>query len=216
MQYRVNDGTMTVKAHEVEFVETAARRIMAHYNAADEGVRASGIDWYVGEGRGLAERVAQETGITFEEAAAVVASNSQRTNWAVQKRHTSAFVRHILEGGAVKTAPRASTFDTVLARSARLLLTGDFSEVLAGIKIGAFYRNICGDYSVVTIDVWAIRVVLGRDADEEIAKGWTKGRKHQLLQAAYHRAAELLGENVAAVQAVAWVVIRDSKLDLAA
>jgi hypothetical protein len=213
--YRVNGGEMTLKPHEVEFVEKAAARIVAHYEAADADTRAHGIDWYVGEGRGLAERVAKETGITFAEAAAVVAICSPRTRWDLQVKNTSRMVEHFLRGGSAETAPAGALFTASRERARQLLATGDFS-IVGGPKVGPFFRNICGDFTVVTVDVWALRVVLGREANEDTLNPWTKGRRHSLVQAAYHKAAELLGVNVAAVQAVTWVVIRDNKLAMAA
>ena len=203
--YRVNDGTIAVKPHEAAFIEAGADRIIAAYNAAAPQVRAYGLTWYTGQYAALAQKVARETGVTFEQAAAFIAVCSPQTPWSAQVEHTAAAVRHLLNGGSVETAPPCSLYRANIEKGRRVVIEGDFSAV-AGPKVGMFYRNCIGDHSVVTVDVWAIRVVVGRNAKID---PWTKGRKHALICAAYHLAAGRLGLPVAHVQAVAWVVERD-------
>lgn len=209
MQYRINDGVLAVNENEAAFVEAGAEEIISYWADASDEVRDAGIEWYAGEGRALAERVTAETGLPLELSAAVVSSNSQRTSWARQVKTTSAFVQHILDGGDVdENCPKASTFWKTLERSAEIIRNGSAASIAKSPKLGAFLRNILGDYEVVTVDVWAMRVVLGRDKGEDELGVWCKGRRHQMLQAAYHLAAERIGRNVAEVQAAVWLEVQ--------
>jgi hypothetical protein len=202
-----NAGAVAVTAAEDKLITFYADRLVKTYESASEDVRLAGASWYTVKAATLAATVAEECRISFEEAAAIVAVCSPRTRWGVQTDYTVAMVNHLLDGGAVETAPRASLYFAGIEKAQRIL-AGDF-EAVHGPKVEPFYRNICGDGTVVTLDVWAIRAALGNTKlGEDAINPWTKGRKRMLLDAAYHRAAGRIGECVAAVQAVVWVVIR--------
>ena len=202
-----NVGAVAVTATENKLIDFYAARLAEMYAGAPEAVKAAGTDWYAGQAGELARVVAADSGISIETAAAVIAVCSQRTRWGVQADLTGAMVEHLLDGGAVETAPRASLY-TAAIEKAQQILAGNFDAV-RGPKIRPFWRNICGDYSVVTLDVWAIRAALGNaKLGEQGVNPWTTGRRRMILEAAYHRAAGAVGAVPAALQAVVWVVVR--------
>lgn len=205
----VNDDEVAVSRQERDAIDQFACRIAEVYENAPEAVKERGADWYTGTARAFAERVADDCGLSFKVAAAIVAACSPRTRWSVQVRNTTAMVKHLLDGGSPETAPAGALFVRERTKAAAIL-DGDMTA-LRGPKVEPFYRNICGDESVVTIDVWAVRVALGdSQADEETIGYWIRGRRRIILEAAYHQAADWLGVSVAAVQAVTWVAVRGS------
>ncbi len=205
-----NKGLTAFSSTEMALIDGAARNLVAYYASASDETRAAGTAWYSGKAAQLARDVAEQCGIPFETAAGVIAVNSPRTRWTTQVNRTAAFCTHMLNGGSIYDAPKASLYHSTMERAALGLLFGDWSG-LNGPKVGPFYRNIIGDNTVVTLDVWAIRAGLGRrDMDEAEINLWTTGRRRLVLEAAYHRAAGIIGEPVADVQAVVWVVFRGS------
>ncbi len=125
-----------------------------------------------------------------------------------QVMHTAAMVRHLQSGGDPETAPPASVFVSNRAKAAAIL-SGVSPQTLLGPKTGPFFRNICGDWSVVTVDIWAVRAALGdKNLPEEEGERWIRGRRRSMIEAAYHLAAENCGTDVASLQAVVWCLIR--------
>ena len=72
-------------------------------------------------------------------------------------------------------------------------------------KTARFARNLLGDRTVVTVDVWALRVALGRHADENALK---RAGVYAAIEHAYILAAARLGVDPVTVQATTWVAIR--------
>lgn len=205
---KVNDGAAKFSPVETELIYSISERLAGAYRNAPDDIREKGAGWYTGKGAALAREVAAECGIPFETAAAIIAVCSTRTRWASQVQHTVDMVRHFQSGGDPRTAPPASLFVANRARAAEILAGADPAELL-GPKTGPFFRNICGDWTVVTIDVWAVRAALGdKNMSEEEVDRWTKGRRRAIIEASYHLAAEKCGTDAASIQAITWVIIR--------
>lgn len=202
-----NCGTVAVTPAELDTARAFADRIVAVFDGASEEVRAAGLDWYAGKARGLAQSVAETCHISFAAAAAVIAVCSPRTKWERQEAFTARMVAHLrTTNGDVLGAPRACTFVGQVEKAWRVL-NGELDAV-SGPKVGPFFENICGNETVVTLDVWAIKALIGRDADENEVNRWAKGRRRLVLEGAYHMAAERLGVTVARAQAVVWECVR--------
>jgi hypothetical protein len=151
--------------------------------------------------------VAEDCGISFAAAAAIIAVCSPRTKWERQEAMTARMVAYLrVSNGDVVRAPRACTFIGQVEKAWRVL-SGELDAV-SGPKVEPFYRNITGDETVVTLDTWAIKALIGRKATEADVNRYTKGRKRLVLEAAYHAAAERLGVSPARVQAVVWEAVR--------
>jgi hypothetical protein len=137
--------------------------------------------------------------------AGCIAALSTNAEWS----SNLTLARHACNG-----APRG--MKRCLAEVERILAGEDFSKVLPyGSKRWNFAYNIVGDLDLVTIDRWAIRAAVGDDAD----LGSTAARKdgtsqyatnYALMTEAYRRAAEIVGETPADLQAIVWVAIRDA------
>jgi hypothetical protein len=205
-----NKGLTAFTSKEMVLIDEAAANVVGYYAQADDETQSKGTAWYSEKAAALAHEVAAQTGIEFETAAAVVAVCSPRTRWAQQVNRTADFVNYVLEYRDLTEAPKCSLYWGAMEKAAMGLLYGDWSG-LNTPKVGPFYRNIIGDDTVVTLDVWAIRAGLGQpSAPEAVIEKWAKGRPRLILEAAYHKAAEVIGAPVAAVQAVVWVVVRGS------
>ena len=187
-------------------VELYAQNIISSYVSASPEQRASGADWYAAAAR-LAGVIASVTGITFSQAAAVLAVTSPSVSWANQVKYTLPFVEAVLAGAAPRSVK--GPFYGANKDKAGRILAGDMSA-LSGVKVTAFYRNICGNHDEATVDRHALRIALARDLNPEQCKVLLnpRSRERVLVVAAYHLAARRLGQSVAIVQAVTWVVFR--------
>jgi hypothetical protein len=76
-------------------------------------------------------------------------------------------------------------------------------DVLGGDKVRAFYRNLTGDFSCVTIDRHAI-AISGWDGKGLSAAGVPTSRLYARVQTAYKFAGERLNLTGAEAQALTW------------
>jgi hypothetical protein len=175
----------------------ATARILSLYAQATPAELRDGLGWYTRARRDLT-RAALAAGCDPLAGPIVAAILSPRSPWSVN-----------LAGAlALLADPDAVTRGAILPRSlavARAYRRGKLTidAALTGPKVRAFARNLAGDLEAVTVDVWATRAALGRDAD--LARC---GCDHAALGAAYRDAAAVAGITPAAMQAVAWVVVR--------
>lgn len=193
---------------ERQRVARYTQNIVDTYLDATPAQLSDGISWYPRAAR-LAETIASVTGITFAQAAAVLAVTSPSVSWANQVKFTLPFVQAVLSGADARSV-KAPFYGENKAKAARIL-AGDFSA-LTGVKVEAFYRNICGDHTLATIDRHALRIALKQELSPEECKVLLNKRSRERIVAlaAYHLAARRLGVAVALVQAVTWVVFRGS------
>ena len=98
------------------------------------------------------------------------------------------------------------------SKAQRILAGEPVESVVSGVKVTAFYANIMGDDSVVTLDRHAIDVAVGKvlTDDERQAIARAKGKRGPVI-AAYVSAARIAsresGERItpAQLQAIVWV-----------
>ena len=91
------------------------------------------------------------------------------------------------------------------------ILAGELPlDVLGGNKVRAFYRNILSrgeDCSEVTIDTWALKAAMGKDAWGDKISGITD-KQYRRLEDAYKSVAGKFGIPATELQAVTWVHIK--------
>jgi hypothetical protein len=173
------------------------RRILRHYRAASPAVVAAGQTWY---------RTAQDAAVALDpsnpaRAAGVIAALSPRAQWRVNLAWAAAMITAADRGDSV---PPAVHTTEMRGQAWRIARGEDAALVLRGPKVSRFYRAIMGDASAVTVDVWAARA-----AGVSMADGNAVGvRAYRLIESAYVRAAAIVGEDPAALQAIVWVQVR--------
>jgi hypothetical protein len=101
-------------------------------------------NWY-SEAQAIAMQLSIRYNVTLEVAASVIAAFSPRTRWA----------QNVLNAEAFLNGDKVPALGNNIRMAERALELG--FNALKGAKTNAFARNIAGDMSKVTIDVWMIR-----------------------------------------------------------
>lgn len=181
-------------------VRACADRIVATYQRATAADRESGRDWY-GDGESIIEDLASRSGLSREHVAAVVSHLSPRTTWT----------RNVYGATMLVTTGTAPTCIGANVDRARKALASDAPlETFGGPKTRRFARNLLGDRTVVTVDVWAARVAFGTSvADPERALSLVG--VYDAIEHAYQVAARRLGVDPVTVQATTWIVARNGR-----
>lgn len=171
----------------------------------------TGITWYADAqefAHALASRInSDDPAERVRTAAAVIAAHSPRTFWGQNRLAAMATVNG--------TNPPAGTMATNAVRADNALMYG-FDGLGNGPKVHAFARNIAGDLSHVTVDVWAYRAAMGTnpdpDSDGTYPEGWL-GRKgaYAEVSRAYVAVAQENDLDPAVLQAIIWTVVRGVK-----
>jgi hypothetical protein len=179
----------------------AVDNIMDHWNRATPEVRAQGASWYPSADN-LVNQLAGAYGLPAPTVAAVVAHLSPRTSW--QRNIQGA--REILAGG---TAPYCLSKNR--ENAGRALAAPNPLDTFSprAPKARAFARNILGDESTVTVDVWAMRIAMGcRDFDDSALR---RQGAYEAVAHAYRLAAKRAGVTPAVMQATTWIVARNGR-----
>ncbi len=184
----------------------SVRRLLSWY-AKGIATGSSGVDWYrdaslTASGLSRSYRVSRAT------ACGVIAALSPRMQWAVNVRAASR-VLAALRSGAV--APPSVGMSRFVALAWRIANGEQPLRVLQGPKVRSFYRNLMGDLSHVTVDVWALRALgwpgYGMVRGSTGYKGLTTS-EYAKASAQYRTAAVEAGVAPAVFQAVVWTAIR--------
>lgn len=204
-----NTGYIKFAPEDIDLIDQFADRIVKTRLGATAEQEHEGLNWY-DYAQDLARYVAKRTGITYEQAAGVIAVTSNNVKWGIQVAHTAPFVERILAGDRPEDI-HCGFMGSCKVKAQHIIQTGDLS-VVTGPKVSIFLRNILGLHDKITLDRHAVRVPLGHHTGENETGQWTRpnSRKRRLMEAAYFVAADRLNEPVAVVQAIVWVVYRDS------
>ncbi|USC17020.1 hypothetical protein [Rhodococcus sp. 11-3] len=171
--------------------------ILAYYDAASDEQRAAGVEWYE-TARDHAAIISWQHSAPIENVVAVISHLSPQTAWDVNL----AGAYSLYSDG---TAARCMGDN--IARAKRAMHARDPFATFGddAPKTKSFYRNILGDDSYVTIDVWALRAAVGRNVEES-----RLGRvgAYDALAHCYRIAAARRGIAPSAMQAAVWVAIR--------
>lgn len=184
--------------------EDMVANILATWERATPEQRRVGADWYPTYGRMLAT-LAGDYGFPVDRVTGAFAWLSPRVTVARNVEMLVSLLSETARGiDPFTSGTTYSMWD--LLRKAELVLGGDFSTLALDSKtrarkVRSFYRNLMGDDSVVTVDVWAARVA----GIEDPAPA---GRRYLAVQDAYLDAAHRVGVSPTVMQAVTWVVAR--------
>lgn len=174
--------------------------ILEMYRSATPEQVLAGETWYQ-IARDEAKLLAREYKVSYRCAAGVIAVLSPRLRWHQNKTDARAILRAATSGSEIK--PLIAAYGKNRDKAWRIAKGEAPSKVLGGPKVNAFYRNICGDYNGVTVDVWAARVAAPYN---HTFTG--KQKDYDAIAEAYTNVAMELGTFPAFVQAVCWVTIR--------
>jgi hypothetical protein len=168
-------------------------RYLRAYADADGSAKLAGAQWYR-ESRGAAEAIAQDSGVSLEVAAGVIAALSPRVQWRANVRNAA---------DACAGRPYGALGNS--KRAAARIIAGEHPlEVLGGLKTRAFFQAITGDDDAAVIDVWMLRA-----AGDDPAKGATRAR-YGVLADTLRSAARKVGVPTADFQAIIWTHVRGS------
>lgn len=180
-------------------VSATVRRILAVWERATPSDVESGATWY-GDAGDHVSTLATLGRTTREHAAAVLSHLSPRTPWS---RNVAGAYALITTGDAPGCL-RAN-----VDRARRALASDDPMATFGGPKTRRFARNLYGDRTAVTVDVWATRVALGarEDADACLSRVGV----YDALEHAYRLAAARVGVDPTTMQATTWIVARNGR-----
>lgn len=175
-----------------------ARRILARLDTATGEQEIAGRYWYA-DARQTVESLATLGGLTNTQVAGIIAALSPQTRW---EKNIAGALRLVAARRARKRLPRGVTLYPTNARKAWKIATGSSSpeNILSGKKVVPFYRNLCGDESVVTVDTWIWK--------NSGVPGTLTEAKNRAIVRAYQVAAKRKGLTPAQAQAIDWVVVR--------
>jgi hypothetical protein len=175
--------------------------IVGLVNEATIEERAAGLAWYPAYGHAI-EAYGASHSLDREHALALFAALSPRAriqrNWANFK---AACQTHTTQGCVCLTGKHRAKVAAFLAGLSSI------EAVTSGPKVTAFYANLSGDLSQVTIDRHAVAGALGHCPDNDRIS-CADYRKYAL---AYQAASKLLDLEPAQTQAIAWIVWRRKK-----
>lgn len=172
--------------------------IMAAYERATDTQLAEGRAWYA-DASAVCRAIAERTDHSVATVAAVVSALSPRNKWARNVVDAAAYCEAARDG---RPMPIACTYGANM-RKAWAIATANDPSILSGRKVESFIANITGDWSRVTVDVWAIRCATDGASDAVKCEG-----EYRAVESAYQTVAAEVGLTPAELQAVCWVVVR--------
>ncbi len=190
--------------------EVMASRVRALYDRATPEQRQAGAAWYP-DAHKEAERLANEYGVTPQQAAGVIAALSPLREWSENKADAERLLTAVLHGTADPAI--AKLLQANVEKAMAIAKGADPRDVLwsgeGGYKVRSFYSNLNDPAGrEATIDTHMLRVLL---ADQSIAShgygaiAGNKGRYDAFRQAIFD-VADKAHALPSAVQAVVWLV----------
>lgn len=183
----------TPVAHDIDAM---VARLVAWYARSTDAERRDGRVWYSDAGRELrAESLANG----WPELAGIVVAAllSPRADWSYNLPAAIALLRGEEPSGVILPARVAI---------ARAYLASLDASLCDGPKVQPFACNLSGCPDCVTADTWHARASLGA-WDVELR---SCGCDHAAIAEATRRAAAIVGETPAELQAIVWVAIRNA------
>lgn len=187
---------------------TMQERLLRIFEDAPQSA-LNAADWYRDIAARDCERITSETGVPFRTVAAAMAILSPGPQYRVNVRDTRAMCTWAAEGSNGEP-PTVSTYGANRAKCADMLRSwavalerAEPASYVSGPKVTAFFRNIIGDLSHVTLDRHAVRPISKAGKDMPTSKA-----ERAAMEDAYRRAAAKVGLEPAEFQAVIWVAVR--------
>ena len=174
--------------------------ILRTYRDATAGQTAAGLAWYAD-----AHTFALSLSDDIDRAAGVIAALSPRVNWA---RNMVLASRAFVEGRATGTLPHSCETATTILHGA------PWREVLSGPKTRAFAATIADptDPHHVVIDRHALSIAIGRVSTDADSRVLARKGGYETFAECYRDAARTVGISPAQMQAITWVVWRETKI----
>lgn len=186
------------------------RRLIALWDEIRAADLASGISWY-DRAQNAAQSLAEGTSLDARQCAGIIAALSPRQRWSVNVAQAARVVEAATNGDR---CPAVSTTNN-RGKAWAIANGADPDSELSGPKVRAFFANITGDHSQVTIDAWAIRAAEGewRDWQTNSTNGERKvsapvGHRYTDAADAYRQAAQIVGISPRDFQAAVWIHVR--------
>lgn len=196
MAAKGNAAVSNLPSHEV-----MVGRILDCYRNASPAQVEAGAQWY-GMAQEWAETLAAGTAYSVTQTAGVIAALSPQTPWAINKRQAMDCVKAHAAGLPLPSCNTSAQMGKVAA-----ILDGAMPQhALKGPKERAFFGNIMGDVSLVTVDRWAFLTATGTPVEG----GGLSRAAFNIVAAAWNDAAAIFGVSRPTLQAVCWVVERGS------
>jgi hypothetical protein len=176
-------------------IQAMSDAITATYRQATLDQRMAGRGWYR-LAYDICHDIARASGHAPVNVAAAMAHLSPRTKWDL----------NIFRTWELCMTGTTTGLSRSVANAQRALVSDEPSLTFgpSAHKTRAFYGNIIGALTPVTVDVWAARVAGVPDAD------LSSGRVYSDISLAYKWAAAGADEYPAHMQAITWVVARGS------
>lgn len=173
--------------------------LLALYESADAEVVRRGREWY-SAAQSECAAIAADSGYTVTQVAAVMAITSPDA----QLKTNITWTRAACESrGRAKVGKYPNNMRPKVR--AALKDAANPGQYVTGPKVSAFYSAIIGDESAMVIDRWAAFA-----AGHEDRKTPPGAKSRRIIEAAYREAAALVGETVAAFQAIVWIIVRET------
>jgi hypothetical protein len=170
--------------------------ILATYNRATPDQIIRGICWYM-DGYNTISEIADSCSLSVGKVAAVTAHLSPRLQWTTNVR-----AAYFLCAGMGR---RSGIMNRSYNMAMSAFLSEDPLSTLNGPKVQSFAQNLLlRDMNRVTVDVWALRAAGVPDLDIKRKGSYTK------VEEAYQQAAQKLDILPAHLQAVCWIVTKES------
>lgn len=190
-----------------KLIEELAANLASVYAQATPETIVEGRAWYE-LGAVTIAGIASRTGRTFDQVASLVAVTSPRRHW----NQNLAIAEQLALGSSLE-----GLFADQVVKCRHILAdpTGAVDWV-RGEKVSRFRRNLAGDQTVVTVDIWAIRAALADLTLGETDYKYLVGTptRYRIVEEAYQLAARRAGHSPAVFQAIVWVIVRDQLEEL--
>ena len=189
---------------------SSVRRVRANlrntFQAATDQDILGGLVWYA-DAHAFAFDLARATDTDLVTVAAVIAALSPQTRWEANKVAAT----ELLKNGTRAAGMLVSNHE----RALRVLRAGQHNALSAlqikgdesAPKIAAFARNILGDTTRVTIDVWATRAALGAWDSVPLL---SRVGMYDAIADQYRFVAAEYGMSAPDFQAIVWIAARGS------
>jgi hypothetical protein len=180
-------------------VRPSVANILRIYRQATDAQIAEGISWYA-DAHSLALALSPDD---VKRGAGVIAALSPRQDWAGNQRLA---IRAFADGHA------SGTLGDQIRKADRIIAGESPDDVLGGDKVRSFYGVIADptDAHAVVVDRHAFDVAVGRVTDDGTRRWLSKSWAYGIYADAYRRAAKRVGISPSQLQAVVWVVWRET------
>lgn len=189
-----------------------AARVRALYDRATPAQRRAGEAWYP-DARREAKRLADEYGLTVQQAAGVTAALSPLREWTANKADAQTLLQSVIHGTADPSI--AKLLQANVTKATDIAKGADPRDVLwsgKGYKVRSFYSNILDPTSrEVTIDTHMLRVLLKDQSIASHGYGAIAGSvgRYAAFRQAILDVADKRQVAPAVVQAIVWLVQKD-------